>query len=106
MLMKNAALLLAPYFQLSHASDLLVKLEYPPQVEMGDVSLPCFAFARDLKLSPQKIAEQIAEQINESQTDVHAKAAGGYLNLFYSTPKWKSDIIASATKEGYGLSNI
>lgn len=39
MLMKNAALLLAPHFNLSPA-ELLVKLEYPPQVEMGDVSLP------------------------------------------------------------------
>jgi arginyl-tRNA synthetase len=45
MLMKNAALLIAPHLNLTPA-DLLVKLEYPPQMEMGDVSLPCFAFAR------------------------------------------------------------
>jgi arginyl-tRNA synthetase len=105
MLMKNAALLIAPHFHLS-PEELLVKLEYPPQMEMGDVSLPCFAFARELKLSPQKIAEQIAERINESQTDIVAKAEGGYLNLFYSTSKWKSDIVVSARKEGYGHSNI
>jgi arginyl-tRNA synthetase len=105
MLMKNAALLIAPHLNLTPA-DLLVKLEYPPQMEMGDVSLPCFAFARELKLSPQKIAEQIAERINDSQTDVRATAADGYLNLFFSAPKWKSDIVAMATEEGYGHSNI
>jgi arginyl-tRNA synthetase len=105
MLMKNAALLIAPHLNISPA-ELQVKLEYPPQLEMGDVSLPCFAFAREIRLSPQKIAEQIAERINDSQADVHAQASGGYLNLFYSASKWKTDIVALAREEGYGQSNV
>ncbi len=104
MLMKEAASLIAPYLSLS-PTELSLKLEFPPQKEMGDVSLPCFTFARELRQSPQKIAEQLAERINVSQGDIHAQASGGYLNLFFQAAKWKSDIVALAVEESYGRSN-
>ncbi|MCD9022405.1 arginine--tRNA ligase [Cohnella silvisoli] len=105
MLMKSASSLVAPYLSVSPA-ELFDKLEYPPQKEMGDVSLPCFTFAKQLRQAPQKIAEQIAERINADQTEIHAMAIGGYLNLFFQADHWKSDFVAMASEENYGHSNL
>lgn len=105
MLMHNASRLLAPYLAVT-AEELFDKLEYPPQKELGDVSLPCFAFAKTMRLAPQKIAEQFAERINADQGSVRALAVGGYLNLFFQADHWKSDIVARASETHYGHSDI
>ncbi|BBI31070.1 arginine--tRNA ligase [Cohnella abietis] len=105
MLINIAAQLIAPHVGLS-PSELSPRLEYPPQKEMGDVSLPCFTFARELKQSPQKIAGEIAERINASQTDIVASATGGYLNLNFKSVKLKSDIASAASQVNYGHSSI
>lgn len=105
MLKKAAASLIAPYLQLS-PEELISKLEYPPQKDMGDISLPCYSFAKQMKLAPQKIAEQLAEHLSSSLTDVKVKAQGGYLNLFFHAANWRSDIVASANSVGYGHSTI
>jgi arginyl-tRNA synthetase len=76
MLMKKAASLIAPYLILS-PDELYPMFEYPPQKEMGDISLPCFTFAGQLKQAPQNSADQLAKQINTSQTDLFAQAMGG-----------------------------
>jgi len=105
MLMKSAASLIAPYLSLSQA-DVLAKLEVPPQSDMGDASLPCFTFAKVVRQAPQKIAEQLAEQINTEQADIRAFAVGGYLNLFFHDAHWRADIVNSALEETYGTSSI
>ena len=38
-------------------------LSVPPNPEMGDFSLPCFSFAKELKKSPIAIAEEICKNI-------------------------------------------
>lgn len=43
----KTAELLGPHFQLP-PEELLPKLEYPPNPDLGDVSLPCFPFAKQL----------------------------------------------------------
>ncbi|WP_256760653.1 arginine--tRNA ligase [Cohnella sp. WQ 127256] len=105
MLMKVASSLVAPYLSIS-PTELLAKLEVPPQKDMGDVSLPCFTFAKAYKQAPQIIAAQLAERINADQTDIRAIALGGFLNLFFQADHWKSDIVVKALEENYGHSNV
>lgn len=55
-------------------------------VKNGDVSLPCFPLAKELRMAPVQIANSIAEEIN-SQLGVDsiiekAEAVNGYLNIF------------------------
>ncbi|WP_373233330.1 arginine--tRNA ligase [Cohnella sp.] len=105
MLKRAAASLIAPYLQLL-PEEIILKLEYPPQKEMGDISLPCHTFAKLMKLPPQKIAEQLAEKMSASLTNVGIIATGGYLNLFFKAAKWSCEIISAANSVGYGHSNI
>lgn len=106
MLIQKAASLLAPHLNLS-PEELAPKLEYPPQPELGDLSLPCFTFAKQLKQSPQKIAEQLAQLLHTTNgADIRAHANGGYLNLFFHAAHWKEWIVALAREETYGHSCI
>lgn len=65
--------------------DFGVQLSRPPKVEMGDFSFSCFALAKELKTSPNTIAEQIAWVINSDETTGNfiekVTVAGGYVNI-------------------------
>lgn len=70
-----------------HAED----FEQPPEPEMGDIAVPCFALAKELKKAPPRIAQDIAKNI---QTDnaiyvASVKANGPYVNFTL-----KTDVVA------------
>ncbi len=52
----------------------------------GDVCFPCFPLAKELKIAPNKIAENLASSINEqiekNSIIEKAEAVNGYLNIF------------------------
>ena len=84
-------------------------IEIPTNKEMGDYSLPCFKLAKEMKKSPQIIANEINEKLNLSEEIVlKTEVINGYLN-FYINP-----IIITKTvleefetkKETYGSSKI
>ncbi len=69
-------------------------LGIPPQFELGQVALPCFAFAKEFKRSPADIATELAAIIASELTKApgaravpemslvaSAAAAGGFLNF-------------------------
>lgn len=97
MLMKHAADVLAPHLEAAPES-LYAKLEYPPQPDLGDVALPCFAFAKERRQSPTIIAQQLADDVNAADNGIRAAAAGGYLNLFFEAPRWKTEIAVAALR--------
>jgi len=105
MLLRSASELLAPYLSLP-VEEILPRLELPPQPELGDVSFPCFPLARTLKQAPNAIAERLASRINEEIAEAKAVAAGGYLNLFFSGGRWKSEIVNRASADNYGRSDF
>lgn len=55
-------------------------------VKNGDVSLPCFMLAKELRMAPVQIANNLCEQINsqicENSIIEKAEAVNGYLNIF------------------------
>lgn len=48
----------------------------------GDFALPCFKYARELKKSPQAIAQGFAERIPSDPLIERVEIAGGYLNFY------------------------
>ena len=55
----------------------------PPNREMGDLALPCFDLAAQLKLDPQETCQEILKraQANMSEIIEEVQAAGPYLNF-------------------------
>ena len=55
-------------------------LEYPPDPEMGDLALPCFKLARDLRAAPPAIAASLAGELTGAD-GVSFEVAGAYINV-------------------------
>ena len=55
-------------------------LEYPPDVNMGDLAFPCFKLSRTLRKGPPMIAAMIGEKFTCEAVE-SATVAGGYLNF-------------------------
>jgi arginyl-tRNA synthetase len=56
--------------------------ETPKDTSHGDLALPCFTFARDLKKAPQQIAQDLEAATTEANiAGVTAKAIGPFLNF-------------------------
>ena len=53
----------------------------------GDLSLPCFPFAKELGKSPIEIAEQLAEALSSDPALGEVNAVAGYLNI-KADPHW------------------
>ena len=59
----------------------LIEVQTPSNVEFGDFSVPCFAFAKVLRKSPQSIAQFLVEHF--SMEDIEKTVAvNGYFNIF------------------------
>ena len=57
------------------------------ELDQGDLSLPCFPFAKTLGMAPAAIAEQLAEAIPAHPSLESINAVNGYLN-FRASPAW------------------
>ncbi len=75
--------LVAPVVGLS-TSDVAALIEYPPNEDMGDLALPCFRFAKQLRKAPTEIAKDVATTLTESGAFSKVDVAGGYVNVYLS----------------------
>ena len=69
------------------------------ELDQGDLSLPCFPFAKALGMAPAAIAEQLADLIPAHPSVESINAINGYLNL-RASPAWLAQQLL-----GSGLSN-
>jgi arginyl-tRNA synthetase len=79
-------------------------LQTPPDPEMGDLGLPCFPLAKELRKAPQQIAQELAEAIELPRGVERAQAFGPYLNFFIDRP-WAIERVLRTVREqggGYG----
>ena len=53
-----------------------------PEPERGDISLPCFPFAKELKKNPAQIAGGLVAELADSPYFPSVQAVGPYLNAF------------------------
>lgn len=103
MLIQAAAQLLSKYVE-EPQEELIHLLETPPRPEWGDVSLPCFRFAKRLRLAPQRIAVELAERLNEAENEdgLTASAEGAYLNLTFERSTYIPKLLEQMSQDSYG----
>src|SRR3989338_351789 len=85
-----------------------IGLETPPNSEMGDYAFPCFVLAKELKKSPNEIAQELSKKFKPNNLISEAKDIGPYLNFFVNKSKIAEEIIKEVLKqkEKYGSSGI
>ena len=74
--------------------------------DQGDLSLPCFPFAKELGKSPIEIAEQLAKALPKHSALGEVNAVAGYLNI-KANPHWlASQVMGQGVRIGdaYGKS--
>ena len=83
-------------------------IETPPDSNMGDYAFPCFRLAKELKKSPQLIAEEIKNKIETDNIIEKIETAGGYLNFYINKLELSKIVLNEIAnkKEQYGSSLI
>ncbi len=83
--------------------EIFAMLEYPPDVTMGDLALPCFRLSKALHRSPMDIAKALAEAIQSEELE-SVNVAGGYLNFKISKTAFAARVAGDieARGETYG----
>lgn len=87
---------------------ILDMIEVPPDPKLGDYSLPCFMFSKELKKSPQNIALELKEKltkINLKEDHKHFELinnAGPYLNFFVNKEAYMRNVLHHISEEMYG----
>ena len=82
-------------------------IEIPPDSNMGDYAFPCFRLAKELKKSPQLIAEEIKSKIETDNIIEKVETAGGYLNFYINKLELSKIVLneIASKKEQYGSSH-
>ena len=84
-------------------------IEIPNDSNLGDYAFPCFRLAKELKMPPQKIAEQILENMKYVKELIdNIEIVGGYLNFFINKETFIRESIKEFDKkrENYGSSDL
>lgn len=63
---------------------ILSALEKPKNPDFGDIALPCFKFAGQLKKSPMKIADEIITLFNNNVNFARIQNISGYINFKFN----------------------
>jgi len=83
-------------------------VEYPPNPEMGDLSLPCFKLSKLLRKSPQAIADELKEKVAAHAGYAKVDSVAGYLNVYLDKQQFAHEVVNAVLtgKERYGSSSI
>lgn len=88
------------------AEELLPVFAAPPKQEMGDLSLPCFPLAKQLRKAPPAIAAELAQLDLGIPWIASTEALGPYLNFRFDRGKFAAEVLADVAAAGdeYGAS--
>ncbi len=87
-------------------NDIFDALEKPKESKMGDICLPCFKFARTMRIAPPMIANKLQPYVAGLDFVERAEVAGGYLNIFFDRNFMAKNLEASlALGENVGKSD-
>ena len=81
-------------------NDIIV--DYPPEANMGDLTVACFVLAKINKAAPGKIALDLAKQIKSDEVIAKVQATGPYLN-FWLQDGYLSAVITESLNEAVGF---
>ena len=81
-----------------------IKLETPPEKNMGDFSFPCFHLAPIAKKTPNSIAETISKKIKPNIWVEKTESKGAYVNFHLNKNKINESVMKTIfqKKETYG----
>jgi arginyl-tRNA synthetase len=104
----TVAELIASQLEGMETSDVLEMLEYPPNPDMGDLSMPCFRLSKTLRKSPLAIAEELERNIPQHEAVERIEATAGYLNIFLAQAVFARNVLTEVitTKDEYGSQNL
>lgn len=90
------------------AEDIVPLIETPPSYDMGDYAFPAFRLAKELKTSPNIIAEQLAEKFSSSDYFEKVENKGPYINFFINKEKLVETVLDEIVKEkeNFGSTDI
>ena len=82
-------------------------IEVPPDHKMGDYALPCFVLAKQVKRSPQMIAEKLGKCFETDDYIREVVTVGPYLNFFVNRGMFIGDVLNSiiSKKNSFGASD-
>lgn len=80
-------------------------LETPKEAKLGDICLPCFKFARTMRIAPPAIAQKLLPQVQSLPFVEKVEAVGGYLNVFFARNVVARMALDSAKSEKVGSSD-
>lgn len=86
-------------------------INYPPNPELGDLSLTLFTLAKIKRKNPAILAQEISENLNQNKNlktiILDAKAIGPYVNLFLNYNNLNIQVLTEIHKEKdkYGQNN-
>lgn len=88
--------------------NLIEYIEIPPNTDMGDYAFPCFKLAKELKKSPQIIAEEIKSKFVEDEIIEKILVEGGYVNIFVNKIEFAKGILENIfnKENSYGTSDM
>jgi len=83
-------------------------IEIPKDNGNGDYSLPCFKLAKNMKKSPQIIANEIKEKLDIPETIIEkVEVIGGYLNFYINRKMLAKEVLERVgTSDNYGESKL
>ena len=80
-------------------------LETPKDTSLGDVCLPCFKFARTMRLAPPMIANKLLPYVQSLDFVQKVEVVGGYLNVFFDRDTVAKMALSVAKDENVGVSD-
>ncbi|MDC7244199.1 MAG: arginine--tRNA ligase, partial [Sphaerochaetaceae bacterium] len=85
-------------------------IQVPPKPELGDIAFPLFAYAKQFRMAPVKIAQNLKERIEqlENRPSGELILAGPYLNIRLDFTSLINDLKDKVFEDGdiYGNSNV
>ncbi|SCG82651.1 arginyl-tRNA synthetase [Proteiniborus sp. DW1] len=105
---KEIGKLVSANFENLNEETILELLEVPPSYDLGDYAMPCFRLAKELRKSPNIIAQEIAENIKGSELFEKIENAGPYVNFFINKKVLSETVLKEVfeKKEMFGSTNI
>ena len=80
-------------------------LETPKEAKLGDICLPCFKFARTMRIAPPAIAQKLLPQVQSLPFVEKVEVVGGYLNVFFARNVVARMALDSAKSQKVGSSD-
>lgn len=95
------ATILAEHISTMTEKEILDVIEYPKYENVGDLSFPCFTLSKQLKQSPNQIAENLAFKIKKEEFEEidDIQSINGYINIFFKHQNIGTDVINHILQE-------